>query len=149
MKLEIAFIAAEQTFPLRKEVLQPSAGGDSVVLDKDYDDSTFHLGGIADNKVISIGTFHRISHPEFKEPIQYQLRKMATSPEYRSMGAGKKLLEFGIDHLKKKGVDLLWCNAREIAIGFYERLGFEAIGNFFEVSGIGPHKLMFINLKSH
>jgi len=38
--------------------------------------------------------------------------------------------------------DLLWCNARTSASGFYTRLGFAVVGEAFELPGIGPHHLM-------
>ena len=39
--------------------------------------------------------------------------------------------------------DLIWFNAREKAVGFYERLGYKKNGNPFSIADIGIHYLMF------
>ena len=44
-------------------------------------------------------------------------------------------------------IELLWCDARLEATGFYERLGFKMKGEIYNVPNIGPHKLMYIELK--
>ena len=49
--------------------------------------------------------------------------------------------------LRARGGDLLWCNARVVALGFYERLGFVAEGPEFEIVPIGPHFVMTKNLQ--
>ena len=44
--------------------------------------------------------------------------------------------------LENKG-DLIWFNAREKALRFYERNGFEKRGSAFEISDIGTHFLFY------
>ncbi|MBG31354.1 MAG: hypothetical protein CMI31_15360 [Opitutae bacterium] len=36
----------------------------------------------------------------------------------------------------------IWCNARLAAIPLYKRLGFEEVGQPFDIPGIGPHLVM-------
>ncbi len=67
---------------------------------------------------------------------------MATDPEFQGIGAGKRLMTFAIEHIKAQRADMIWCNARVIAIPFYEKMGFEIKGDQFEIPGIGPHFLM-------
>ena len=45
--------------------------------------------------------------------------------------------------LKQKKCDLLWCNARLVAVNFYKSLGFNIIGNLFDIKEIGPHYYMY------
>ena len=45
--------------------------------------------------------------------------------------------------LQKKDVDIIWCNARLGAFNFYKKLGFEVIGDIFNIKDIGPHYYMF------
>ncbi len=144
--MEIKFISAEETYPLRHLVLQPHLDYESVYLDRDKDPSSLHLGVVEGGNIISIGSFHQKSNSKFTHLRQYQLRKMATSPQYRNLQAGKTLLHFAIDHLKREEVALLWCNARKVALGFYQKSGFKTVGDFFEEPGFGLHKLMYIEL---
>jgi len=52
------------------------------------------------------------------------------------------LLELCFDHIRAHGGRLLWCNARVVALGFYERLGFVTEGPEFDIHPIGPHYVM-------
>ena len=68
---------------------------------------------------------------------------MAIHPDFRAQGAGAKLIRFAIEHLHAQRADLLWCNARENAKGFYEKLGFVIHGEPFQIAGIGEHFVMY------
>jgi ribosomal protein S18 acetylase RimI-like enzyme len=67
---------------------------------------------------------------------------MATVPSLRRAGAGRALLEHCFAHIRQHQGRLLWCNARLVALGFYQRLGFLAEGEQFEIDPIGPHYVM-------
>ena len=43
----------------------------------------------------------------------------------------------------EKECDLLWCNARLVAVNFYKSLGFKINGELFDIVGIGPHYYMY------
>ena len=45
----------------------------------------------------------------------------------------------GLDAVAARGGDLLWCDARVAAAGFYERMGFTVVSEPFDKPGIGPH----------
>lgn len=75
-----------------------------------------------------------------------RLRVMGTLPEVRGQGAGRALIERAKEEAKGAGADWLWCDAREVALGFYERLGFGYCSGFYEVPEIGRHRMMAIEL---
>ncbi|RZK10679.1 MAG: GNAT family N-acetyltransferase [Flavobacterium sp.] len=56
------------------------------------------------------------------------------------------LIKYAIDYLKEAKADYIWCNARTSAIDFYKKQGFETISEEFEISGVGPHYIMILNL---
>lgn len=141
---QVRLISPQETYPLRLEVLWPHLDKlNQCGIDVDEDDGTFHVGALKDDKIVAIGTFLVQKNENFKEEKQYRLRAMATSPEVRGQNYGKAIINFAIEKLKNKGVELLWCDARKIALGFYEKMGFNVIGDFYEVRNIGPHKLMY------
>ncbi len=45
--------------------------------------------------------------------------------------------------LKKRDCDILWCNARLLAVNFYKSVGFKIIGELFDIEAIGPHYYMY------
>ena len=76
------------------------------------------------------------------EQYQFQLRGMATLEEFQKQGLSAALLQTAFPIIKRNHVNLLWCNAREAAVGFYEKMGFEKNSDTFEIEGVGPHILM-------
>ncbi|WP_346621762.1 GNAT family N-acetyltransferase [Blastococcus montanus] len=60
---------------------------------------------------------------------------MATDPPVRGAGVGRALVEHGLARL----ADLVWCDARTSAVGFYERTGSRVVGEEFDKPGLGPH----------
>ena len=149
--LEIRQLSAEQVRQMRHTVLRPHQPPEQLVYPKDDIEQTFHLGAYVDGKQVSIASFLYDDHPELRSPgFQYRIRGMATLPEYRAQGLGTKLIEVGVDIIKENISIVtegekrrIWCNARESAFEFYEKCGFEIVGEMFEIEGIGSHKIMW------
>jgi len=83
---------------------------------------------------------------DFQISIQYRLRGMATLPEYQGQGLSSSLLRTAFPVIKQNQCTLLWCNAREKAMGFYTKVGFTPTGDFFTIPNIGKHILMSIKI---
>jgi predicted GNAT family N-acyltransferase len=132
-------VAAEITYALRGAVLRPD-GGD-VVWAGDEDPDTFHLAARTDDgRTVGVVRFSPAPCPwraEARAP--WQLRGMATEPEVRGSGAGRALVTVGLAAVEARGGDLVWCDARVTAAGFYERMGFTVVTEPFDKPGIGPH----------
>lgn len=144
---KIKTISPQEVLPLRQKVLRPNMQPHECVFPGDNDSSTVHFGLFHNNKIICVATFILSPHHDIASGNPYQLRGMATDPSYQSQGFGESILQFAMAELKlKKGADLLWCNARLRALHFYEKLGFRALGELFEVIGTGPHKVMYKHL---
>ena len=138
--IEVRQIDVEETYPLRQEVLRKGMTL-SCKMGGDYEKGTFHLGVFEDGHLVCIASFMVNSHPGF-EGSHYQLRGMATADHKRGKGYGKMILEEALKELKKRGTSLLWCNAREVALDFYRKLGFQILGEAFEVDQVGTHFVM-------
>ena len=61
----------------------------------------------------------------------------------RGRGVGHYLLATALQHVFEQGGTLVWCNARDSAVGFYSKMGLEVRGETFEIEGIGTHVLMW------
>lgn len=145
MKLHhhISKIPTQYTLPLRQKVLKPFLHIDECVNPGDDDPMTFHLGLFHERKLVTICTFLNEPHQDFSAGNPYRLRGMATDPMYNNQGFGQILLQHGTALLRQKYCDLLWCNARERAFPFYQKMGFRFHGPLFEMDRIGPHKVMY------
>ncbi len=145
MRIEIKEISADKTYAIRLEVLRK--GMDlPVEFSGDFDADTFHLGLYENNELKGICSFMKTKNELFVSP-QYQLRGMATLPESRGKGFGKLLLIQAIEVLKERKIKLLWCNAREIALPFYIKLGFLQKGEAFEIPQVGAHFRLYKELE--
>lgn len=139
--IEIKKIEALETFPIRLEVLRKNIPL-PYEFNGDFDKDTFHLGAFKDGKLIAVSSFMKASNTHFKVE-QYQLRGMATLEEFQGVGAGKLMMQNAFELLKELNITCLWCNARVIAVPFYEKLGMETFGEQFEIKYVGNHFVMF------
>jgi predicted GNAT family N-acyltransferase len=131
-------VAAELTYPLRKAVLRPD-GGD-VAWAGDEDPATFHLAArLPDGRIVGVVRFSPAPCPWRPAAEPWQLRGMATDATVRGSGAGRALVAAGLAAVAARGGDLLWCDARVAAAGFYERMGFTVVTGPYDKPGIGPH----------
>ncbi len=139
--IEIKRIKNSETYPIRLEVLRKGIPL-SVIFNGDEDLETIHLGVYKDGKLIAVSSFMKTSNDSLKGK-QYQLRGMATLPEFQGKGAGKLMMLKAFELFKELNVNCLWCNARIIALDFYKKLGMETLGAAFELKHIGKHFVMY------
>lgn len=142
----IKFITVEEALPLRNIALREGRlTPDECRFPSDDLPGNFHLGYFDDEKLVCIASFHPQSYGEYRG-VGYQLRGMATAEDYRGKGVGNELVKFAKQYLRGRSADYIWCNARQVAVRFYERLDFAIVSPQFEVPGIGPHYVMYIKL---
>lgn len=146
MNIQLRKIQAQDCIPLRHMVLRVNHSIEACIFLGDELKSTFHLGAFLNNNLIGIVSLMNNYNSTFKQNQQYQLRGMAIHPNYHSKGVGKKLLQFSLDNLTKINANLCWCNAREKAVEFYKKNGFQVKGSKFSIPEIGAHYLMFKQL---
>lgn len=141
----IKFIKAEETLPLRSKVLKRNMPLKQCIFPTDH--LGFHLGYFLDENIITVATIFEEDFPALG-PGGYRLRGMATEPRYARKGYGAAVIKFAIDESKNRGAAYIWCNARSSALGFYRKLNFEILSEENEVSGIGAHYNMSLQLNN-
>ncbi|OJV50448.1 MAG: hypothetical protein BGO31_13865 [Bacteroidetes bacterium 43-16] len=70
-----------------------------------------------------------------------RLKQMAVSETCRGKGIGNQLMKAAETFAQEKGFKTIYFHARESAIPFYEKLGYQTLSDTFEEVGI-PHKKM-------
>jgi predicted GNAT family N-acyltransferase len=139
-------VTAEVTYDLRGAVLRPNGG--EITWPGDEDEATFHLAARTGERVVGVVRFSPAPCPW--RPLAtaaWQLRGMATDTAVRGGGAGRAMVEDGLQRVADRGGDLVWCDARTSAAGFYERMGFTMVTDEFDKPGIGPHVGMVIEVR--
>ncbi len=70
-----------------------------------------------------------------------KLRQMAVHPDFQNKGAGKKMMHYAEKTALQKGFKTITLHARQSAVPFYEKLGYECAGSMFQEVGL-PHFFM-------
>lgn len=144
-QVTIKQVPATDVHPLRHRVLRPHQTLADCVWAQDNDPDTAHFAAESDGRIVGIASI-AICPREGDPPNTWRLRGMATVPELQGQGIGEQVLSSCLDHAKRQGGALMWCNARTGALGFYRKYGFETVGEEFDVKGVGPHYVMIRRL---
>ncbi|HFS67018.1 MAG TPA: GNAT family N-acetyltransferase [Flavobacteriia bacterium] len=142
--LKIKEIDATETYPVRLKVLKTNKNY-QYKYQGDFDEKTKHFGVFDTNNLIGIVSVMETNHPKLVNNA-IQLRGMAIDEAYQKKGIGKLLVR----HIEKKysNKDLIWCNARDYAVGFYNSLGFSIFGKKFYIKNVCDHFVMYKNLNN-
>jgi len=142
--ITIEQVDAEETHALRAQELRQ---GRPAEIDEDDAPYTFHLAARLDgDEIVGVVRFHPRDCPWRPGEGSWQLRGMATDPRVRGLGVGRALVAEGLVQVAARGGDLVWCDARAAAVGFYERIGFTIVTEEYDLRPVGPHRGMLIEL---
>lgn len=134
--------------PLRQSVLRADMDNKSVTFDGDDDSDTVHLAAF-DAQGTMIGTSTWLWRDCATRPNvpAMQLRGMATAGDRQGQGIGSVLLQAGFSLCREQRAHIVWANARDAALSFYERHGFVADGEgFIEAVTQLPHHVVIRSL---
>ncbi|WP_270998031.1 GNAT family N-acetyltransferase [Listeria seeligeri] len=140
--MEIKQIKAKDTQDIRHRVLRPEQPESNAIYPNDDLEGTFHLGAFENDVLIGVASFYPEKSAIIMAPAQYRIRGVAAERGMRLKGVGSALLATGETEIWKRGAEIIWCNARIVAVGFYEKHGYRRVGKSFVIPGIGEHYLM-------
>ena len=75
-----------------------------------------------------------------------KIGRVAVLPQYRGSGVGSLIMGHLVNQATESGFTSVYLHAQAAAAGFYERLGFRAVGPVFDEVGI-PHVRMSLGIK--
>ena len=142
LKVNIRKVDAEIIRPLRHSELRKGQDFSTTSYLKDYEINTFHMAYISNEKIVTCATFYPEKSTKIKTENAYRLRGMATDSRFKRKGYASNLMAGSFKELKKRDCDMVWCNARLVAVDFYKSVGFKITGDLFDIAGIGPHYYM-------
>ena len=144
--ITIKQIQAQETYRVRQPVLRAGRPIEDCEFENDTHPDTFHLGLFFKSDLIGVVTLMKIINQNFNAPNQYQLRGMAILNAYQGLKYGNLLVNAGESLVTQRKGKLIWLNAREVAVKFYERNGYKINGESFNIPNVGPHYMMFKTL---
>ena len=145
MSVTIRFAMTAEVRPLRLEVLRVHTTNKSVDFEGDDDVTTRHLVAVdSHGEIVGVSTW--LERPLDQQPHlrALQLRGMATAISVQNQGIGALILAAGVDYALSLDADLIWANARDQALNFYNRNGFVTIGEGFieSVTRLPHHRVI-------
>ena len=143
LKVNITKVDAEKVRALRHSELRKGQDFSTTSYLKDYEEDTFHMACIVDEKIVTCATFYPEKSIKIKSNNAYRLRGMATDSNFQRKGYATVLMNESFKELKKRDCNTVWCNARLVAVDFYESAGFKITGELFDIAEIGPHYYMY------
>ena len=145
--MTIKSISANDTFTERQPVLRPDRPIEDCCFELDNHASSLHLGMEFNGEIIAVLSTLPIKSENFPNLTSMRLRGIATLHAFQKKGLGSQLMiEVEKRLLKLKKIKLLWLNARISAKPFYQNLGYESMGETFNIQGVGDHQFMYKKL---
>jgi N-acetylglutamate synthase-like GNAT family acetyltransferase len=120
---------------LRHEVLRAPLGLKFSKEDLNAEVGDIHLGAFRNKALFGCLILKKHSDTVVK------MRQVAVDPHTQGTGVGRMLVEASELKAKQLGYSEIQLNARETAVPFYLRLGYEITGETTGVAGL-PHKEM-------
>lgn len=120
-------VDASVLYELRRRVLRGNDPNKTVADVRDDEDTSLHFGGFLDDRLVVSASFFPSTAPTRAQLSTYQLRYMASDFDVQGQGYGALVLGAAEDALRALGVQQVWANARDTALGFYRATGWTAL----------------------
>ncbi len=124
----------DKAFAIRKQVFCVEQNVSEEIEMDEFDAVAIHILAYIDDKPVGTARW-RFTEEGAK------MERFAVLKEYRGKGIGEELVKYTLDKLKDN--DFIYLNAQESVIKFYEKFGFEVVGDCFFEADI-PHKRMIL-----
>ncbi|QDT53401.1 Acetyltransferase (GNAT) family protein [Caulifigura coniformis] len=132
--------AYQQCLELRRVILREPLGLVFTQVDFDQDRNDVHLACTLGEQLVGC----LVLTP--REAGEIKMRQVAVVPGLQGFGIGRGLVRFSEAVAIERGFTRMTLHARETAVGFYEKLDYQAVGDAF-VEVTVPHRRMQKELK--
>lgn len=132
----------KQMLDLRHRILRAPLNliASEAELAKDKDYTLLGLFNEENNQLLACCFLSRI------DADTAQLRQMAVDGTLQKSGYGRELISYAEQYARESNYKTMYLHAREVAVGFYLKLGYTIQGDYFTEIGI-PHIEMIKSLK--
>ena len=125
----------DETVALREEVLREPLGlafsQEELAGEKD----SFHLASRDGDQLVACLVLKPLDEKRL------MMRQLAVREDFLKKGFGRELVSYAESFARERGYGEIALHARETALGFYEKLGYDAEGDSFIEVGL-PHLAM-------
>lgn len=128
---------------MRHKVLKIGQPIETCHFEGDLDEGTIHFGAFLKNELVGAVTMMLKKTNTYKVHPVYRLTGLSILEEHQHKNIGKRLLHFAEEYISKKGSVMIWCFARDYAVPFYKKNGYQLNVQEVVIPYIGSHRIMF------
>jgi ribosomal protein S18 acetylase RimI-like enzyme len=122
----------DETVALRDEVLRKPLGLSYDPAELSGEKDSFHFALRAGDQLVACLMLKPLEEERIK------MRQLAVREDFQKKGFGRELVSYAESFAKERGFAEIVLHARETALGFYEKLGYQVEGDCFTEVGL-PH----------
>jgi N-acetylglutamate synthase-like GNAT family acetyltransferase len=126
----------EKYYQLRWKILREPWGQPAGSEKDQLEQDSFHIMAVAAGEVIGVGRLHLISRNKA------QIRYMAVDEKYQNRSVGTSILNALERRAALLGAEKILLDARENALGFYQKAGYKIIAPSHTLFGVIKHVKM-------
>ena len=153
--IEVKEVLPDDLKQVRFNVLWPFLHStEEANIDIDNSKGAIHLAGIVEGQIVGCASLFIQNCDRYPTMFQnqkiYRLRAMGVLESVQGMGVGASIIHKSEQICRDRGFEIIWCDARELAWGFYTKLGFiyacsedGSECDAYEVRNVGLHKMMY------
>lgn len=130
--MKIVRLNWQQTIDIRHKVLWPHK--DPSFCKVEGDETGIHYGAKIGDEIACVASVYINGNSA-------RLRKFATVESFQKQGIGSAMLKHMLGDARSSGISNFWFDARESALDFYRKFGFEAEGERFYKSDVAYFKM--------
>ena len=142
-------ITTDELLPLRMAVLRDGTPSQDPTYKQDNFPGCVHLGIYEGAELVACSSWIPQAWPLDETLPAIQLKGMAVAKRLQGSGIGAELLSAGVRHCEDENAHYVWARARDSALSFYTRNGFDVFGEMFvdEATGMGHHLVMKVVIR--
>lgn len=138
-QIEYGTNAWRKAVKLREDVLRKPLGSFFSSEELEQERAHIHIGGYMDGEIVATAVL--VPEGEFMK-----MQRVAVLETLRNAAIGSKMMDFCEGIVLANSASIVYCHARDSAVNFYLKNGYEADGDYFDEDGI-PHLKMSKTLK--
>ncbi len=120
-------------YDLRYRILRAPLGKERGSERNEGDQTGTHFAVFDHNKIVAVARLDEI------DSDTCQVRFVAVESDLQGTGVGKKIMTKVENHGKEVGYQLMILHARDYALAFYEKLGYQLIGPSYKLFDVLQH----------
>lgn len=124
----------EKAFAIRRQVFCVEQNVSEEIEMDEFDNVATHILAYIDDKPVGTARWRFTAEGA-------KMERFAVLKEYRGKGVGEALVKYTLNKLKDN--DFIYLNAQESVIKFYEKFGFEVVGDRFYEADIEHKKMIW------